>query len=456
MTSADKLVPKLREIVGEPNIIREANRLKTYALDAKVPKVAVLPGSREEISEVVAWANQEKLSILPRGNGTKMGMGAIPRNVDVVLLMSRMNRIIDKDCDNLTLSAEAGMTLGEVQKILANQGKGYFLPLDPPYTEKATLGGIVATNGSGPRRFANGTARDLIIGLKAVFPNGDLVATGGKTVKNVSGYDLGKLLIGSMGTLGILCEMTFRLLPLPEKEATLLVYFETLGAAQHFVHDVIHSQLVPVSVEVLSAAAFRKVKYPLSGPASAKYLVAIGLEGVTETIDRQVKEMGEMGKKRGCLESSVLSAKQNQSFWIGLRDMSLGLSGEYPNLITLKSNFVISKWAEVLGSYEKIGQELGVECAFSGHAGNGVLHSHLLVGKDFPSKAKALLDLIGKMTAEAVKNEGNLVVESAPVLIKEKVNVWGQTRNDCRVVRRLKEEIDPMGVLNPGRFVGGV
>ncbi len=456
MVDTDKLVSKLKEIVGEPNLIWDPNKLSAYSLDGKVSKVVVSPGTREEVSKIVAWASQEKLAILSRGNGTKMGMGAIPENVDIVLLTSRLNRIIDNDCDNLTLSAEAGITLNEVQKILGKQGKGYFLPLDPSYVERATLGGIVATNASGPRRFLYGTARDLIIGIKAVFPSGDLVVLGGKTVKNVSGYDLGKLLIGSMGTLGIICEMTFKLLPLPEKEATLLVHFETLEETRSFAHDVIHSQLVPASVEVLNSATSRKLKYPLSVPAGGKYLVAIGLDGVAESVDREITDMGEMGKKRGALEVKMLTAKDHHAFWFALRDLGKGLAEEYSNLICLKSNFVISKWAEIMGAYERIAQGLGVDCAFTSHAGNGILYSYLLVGKDLTSKVAFLTELIGKLTAEAVKNEGNLVVEMSPVSIKEKVDVWGQSRSDHRVVRRLKKEIDPAGILNPGRFVGGI
>lgn len=456
MVDTDKLVSKLKEIVGETGLIQEPEKLNAYSLDGKVPRAAVSPGTREEVSRVLAWANQEKLAILPRGSGTKMGMGGVPENVDIVLLTGRLNRITDNDCDNLTLSAEAGITLNEVQKTLGKQGKGYFLPLDPPYVEKATLGGIVATNASGPRRFLYGTARDLVIGIKAFSPSGDLVAAGGKTVKNVSGYDLGKLLIGSMGTLGILYEMTFKLLPLPEKEATLLIHFDTLEGSRSFAHDVVHSQLVSASVEVLNSGASRKLTYPLSIPAGGKYLVAIGLDGVAESIEREVSEMGEMGKKRGALEVKMLAEKDHRDFWAALRDLGKGLAKEYSNLICLKSNFVISKWAEMMDTHERIAQGLGVDSAFTSHAGNGILYSYLLVDRDFASKVVPLTEVIGKLTAEAVKNEGNLVVEMSPVSIKEKVDVWGQSRSDHRIVLRLKKEIDPAGILNPGRFVGGI
>ncbi len=456
MPKFDKLFSKLKEIVGEANVIQDPDKLKAYALDGKKPKVIVYPGTIDEVSKIVSYANQQHLTIIPRGSGTKMGMGGIPKKIDIILSTNRLNRITDSDCENLTLSAESGITLNEVQKSLAKVGKGYFLPLDPPFTDKATLGGIVATNSTGPKRLLYGTVRDLIIGTKAVFPNGDIVVSGGKTVKNVSGYDMCKLLIGSYGTLGILCEMTFKLLPLPEKEATLLLSFARLEEADGFVREMRGSQLIPSSIETLNAMAVQKMKYSMSMPPNGNYLVAIGLEGVAESIDRQISEMSEMGKKHGVLEAVTLDSEKHQAFWIAIRDFSERLTETYPNLICLKSNFLISKSGEMLGSYEKIARESGIDCAFICHSGSGILYSYILPGKNFRSKIESFAGLIGKLTSEAVKNEGNLVVESSPLLIKKNVDVWGQSRGDYLVVRRLKEQIDPAGILNIGRFVGGI
>jgi glycolate oxidase FAD binding subunit len=456
MSKADKLFSKLKEIVGEAHIIQDPDKLKAYALDGKKPKVVVSPGSIDEVSKIISYAHQQRHLVVPKGNGTKMGMGGIPKKIDIILSTNRLNRITDNDCENLTLSAEAGITLSEVQKNLANVGKGYFLPLDPPFTNKATLGGIVATNSSGPKRLLYGTARDLIIGTKAVFPNGDVVVSGGKTVKNVSGYDMCKLLIGSFGTLGILCEMTFKLLPLPEKEGTLLLSFAKLEEADGLVREVRGSQLIPSSIEILNTLTVQKMKYPISVTSNGNYLVAIGLDGVAESIDRQISGINEIGKKYGVLEAVALDLDKHQSFWIALRDFSQGLADDFPNHISLKSNFLISKSGEMLESYEKIATGAGIECAFICHAGNGILHSYILPGKNFRSKIDSFVELIGRLTSEAGKNEGNLVIESSPLLIKKKVDVWGQSRSDYLVVRRLKEQIDPTGILNIGRFVGGI
>ena len=456
MPKTDRLFSKLKEMIGEAYVVQDPDKLKAYAVDGKKPGVIVTPGTIDEVSKVVAHANQQHLAIIPKGNGTKMEMGGIPKKIDILLSTRRLNRITDRDCENLTLSAESGLTLGEVQQGLAKVGKGYFLPLDPPFTDKATLGGIVATNSSGPKRLLYGTARDMMIGAKAVFPNGDIVVSGGKTVKNVSGYDMCKLLIGSYGTLGILCEMTFKLLPLPEKEATLLLSFAKLDEADDFIREMRGSQLIPSSLEILNAKAVQNMKYPVSMPPNGNYLVAIGLEGVAESIDRQIPEMSEIGKKHGTLEAVTLDLEKHQAFWVALRDFSSQLKDEYSNMISMKSNFLISKCGEVLRSYEKIGQGLGINCAFISHAGNGILYSHILPGKSFRSKVESFVELIEKLTAEAVKNGGGLVVESSPLSIKKKVDVWGQSRSDYLVARRLKEQIDPAGILNIGRFVGGI
>jgi glycolate dehydrogenase FAD-binding subunit len=456
MAKTDKLFTKLKEIVGESHIIQDPDKLKAFALDGKKPKIVVSPGTIDEVSKVVAFANDQHLTIIPKGNGTKMGMGGIPKKIDIILSTNRLNRITDSDCENLTLSAQGGITLSEVQKSLAKVGKGYLLPLDPPFTEKATLGGIVATNSSGPRRLLYGTARDLIIGTKAVFPNGDLVISGGKTVKNVSGYDMCKLLIGSYGTLGIICEVTFKLLPLPEKEATLLLSFAKLEEADGFARELRGSQLVPSSTEILNATAVQKLKYPMSMPPNGNYVVAIGVEGVAESIDRQISQLSEMGKKYGVLEAVTLDAEKHQAFWMAIRDVSYGLTEGNSNLISLKSSFLISKSGEMLGSYEKIARGFGIDCALICHSGNGILYSYLLPGKNFRLKIESFVELIEKLTSEAVKNGGNLVVESSPLSIKKKVDVWGQSRGDYLVVRRLKEQIDPAGILNIGRFVGGI
>lgn len=437
-----ELVSKLSGIVGETNVLHDPDRLSAFAVDGVVPRAVVSPGSVEEVAKLMAFATAEKLGIIPRGNGTKMGAGGVPRKLDVVLSMLRINRITEHDVPNLSLSAQAGLTLAEVQKKLAATGKGSFLPLDPPYTDKATIGGIIATNGSGPRRYLYNTARDLLLGIKAVLPNGDIVAFGGRTVKNVSGYDMTKLLVGSWGALGVITEITTKLLPLPEASATLLASFDDLAKAAALTRKVLHSVLLPSAMELLDAKATARIG------EQGRYLVAFSLEGVVEAVERQVAEIGEMAKREGAIAAKTLKADDDRTFWVGIRDFALAAGAA----VVLKANVPIAKLAEILALYEKAAQGAGIECAFVGHAGNGILRCYSADA----AKTAALAELIGTFTAEAVRREGNLVVEDAPRSLKEKVSVWGQPGSDTVVMRRLKQKIDPAGVLTPGRFVGGI
>lgn len=444
MSNSNPLVSALRGIIGEPHVIIDPDRLKAYAVDGLAPKAVVIPGGVEEVSRLLAYAHLEKLAVVPRGNGTKMAAGAIPGKIDLVLSMVRINRIIEHDIPNLSLSVEAGITLMEVQKKLAVTAKGSFLPLDPPYTQQATVGGIIATNSSGPRRYLYSSARDLLLGLKAVAPNGDLVAFGGKTVKNVSGYDMTKLMIGSWGALGVITEITTKLLPLPEESATLLVSFGDLAKAGSVTRKILHSLLLPSAMELMDGRAAGRLG------EQAKYLVAFSLEGVKEAVERQVAEIGELAKGEGALDAKVLRGEDDRSFWIRVRDFALDSAAP----VILRTNVLISKLPEILGRYETMARDAGIACALVGHAGNGILTSYLL--DSGAAKMGPVADLIARFTEEAVRDEGNLIVEAAPRDLKERVGVWGRTRSDEVVMRRLKERVDPGGVLNPGRFVGGV
>lgn len=444
MSNSNQWISALMRIIGEPNVIQDPDQLRAYAVDGLAPKAVVIPGSVEEVSRLLAYAHLGKLAVVPRGNGTKMAAGGIPGKIDLVLSMLRIHRITEHDIPNLSLSVEAGITLAEVQKKLAATGKGSFLPLDPPYSEQATIGGIMATNSSGPRRYLYNSARDLLLGLKAVNPNGDLVAFGGKTVKNVSGYDMTKLMIGSWGALGVITEITTKLLPLPEASATLLASFGDLAKAGSMTRKILHSVLLPSAMELMDGKAAGQLG------EKARYLVAFSLEGVGEAVERQVAEIGELAKREGAVDTKVLKGEDDRNFWIRVRDFALASTAS----VILRSNVVISKLTETLGNYEKMAQAAGVDCALIGHAGNGILTSYIL--DCGAAKMGPVVDLIGKFTDEAAKHEGNLIVESSPRDLKERVSVWGRPRSDEVVMRRLKETVDPGGVLNPGRFVGGI
>ncbi|MEW6719936.1 MAG: FAD-binding oxidoreductase [Thermodesulfobacteriota bacterium] len=444
MPNPDRLHAALKDIVGDSAVIRDPDRLAAYAVDGRAPKAVASPGSEEEVAAVVRYANAEGLAVVPRGSGSRMACGGVPRKVDVVMPMLRLDRILDYDRDNQSLSLEAGAVLADVQRKLADGGRGNFLPLDPPHTEKATIGGIVATNASGPKRYQYGTVRDLLLGLRAVSAGGEILSFGGKTMKNVSGYDMTRLLAGSWGSLGIVTSVTTKLLPLPEASATVLASFDSLSAAATFLRKLLHSVLLPSAIDLIGGKAAERLG------EEGKYMAALNFEGFAEAVDRQVEDAGAAAREAGAVSVKPLRDAEDRDFWAGVRDFALDAgNGSRPHVV-LKSNFVISKHAEILEAYETILRAAGIDAAFLLRAGNGILYTHL------SGEAAGLPELIGRLTEEAAKREGNLVVESCPPEIKEKVSVWGRERSDRAVMRRLKEKLDPRGVLNPGRFVGGM
>jgi FAD/FMN-containing dehydrogenase len=251
----EKRLEALRDVLGSEYVKSDPETLSGFEVDGMRPRFVAFPSDVEQILNVVKIAQREKMSVLPWGSGSKVSTGQIPSALDLILCTRRLDRVIDMDTANLTVTAQAGVRLRDIQADLANEENrcylpyedattlsdeavcsdrenvGCFIPLTPPGIESATIGGIIASNSSGPTRLLYGMPRDLVLGIRYVSPDGEIVGMGGKTVKNVSGYDVNKLMIGARGSLGILCEMTLRLLPLPECVKTFIASFSSLSKA---------------------------------------------------------------------------------------------------------------------------------------------------------------------------------------------------------------------------------
>ena len=222
MSSLNQLCEDLVQIVGDAGMLPD-DQLNHYAIDGIDPQAVVLPRSTHEIQEVLGYAADRELSVITAGGGTKLGIGNPPEGVDLILSTSRLDQVLEYEPADLTVTVEAGIRLAALQAKLAEHGQ--YFPLDPPYADRCTIGGITATNASGPSRLRFGSARDLVLGMRVVQSSGTVVKSGGKVVKNVAGYDLNKLYLGSFGTLGILTEISLKLQPLPEIERTVLLTF---------------------------------------------------------------------------------------------------------------------------------------------------------------------------------------------------------------------------------------
>jgi glycolate oxidase FAD binding subunit len=476
-----EIVERLTDIVGQEYIKTGLEVIKDYAIDEMIPEAVVFPGSTKEVSGVIKLANRENLAIVPRGSGTKMSLGNPPKRLDLVVCTSRMNHMIDVDTSNLTITVEAGVKFRDIQARLATQEdrcylplddlttvadevicsdrshSGCFLPMDPSHANEATIGGIIATNSSGPRRLLYRLPRDSIIGVRMVAPTGEILGSGGKTVKNVSGYDVSKLAVGSMGSLGIVCEMTFRLLPLPEKMETLLVSFGSFSDASAFVEGLFETTLLPASVDVMNRGAYSHLRMdgiPDFGPAG--YVSAIALEGFEPAVERMRNEIAGMAEANGAGSVAGIHEERHLLFWLAVSGLEQDLVEKAPGHIRARINYPISEWRGVVGFAEAAFSDADLDYTIQAHAGSGICLTNLLVDKEDSEGINTTVTALESLLGHCRRVGGNLVIERAPAGVKRRLKVWGEAGSDFVVMKRVKDQIDPAGVMSPGRFIGGL
>jgi glycolate oxidase FAD binding subunit len=476
-----KKFKSLAETLGEENVKTEPKITAEYAVDNVTPSGVVFPKNTDQVAEVVKFANQAHLAIVARGSGTKMAMGNPPQKLDMVVCTSRMNHMLDVDTSNLTMTVEAGVKFRDIQARLATQEdrcylpledleaegdeiicsdrshSGCFIPIDPPYADKATIGGIIATNSTGPRRLLYNLPRDCIIGIRVVAPNGDILGSGGKTVKNVSGYDVSKLMVGSMGTLGILCEITIRMLPLPEKMETLLISFANFSDASAFAEGIFETRLLPAAVEIMNAEAYGHLSLDDSLDfGSEDYIAAVALEAFEPAVGRMRAEIRDMAKESGSGTDAVLEEQDHRSFWLAMSNLSATLDKKFSGLIKAKLNYPLSLGRNIIETGESIFSQANLDYIVQTHAGNGICFTGLLIDhKDTAATDKAV-EAMGQLLGHCREVDGNLVIQSAPTEVKGKLKMWGETGSDFVVMKRLKDRLDPTGIMSPGRFVEGL
>ena len=481
MKDSTEIVKGLAEIVGQEFVKSEPDVLSGYRVDNIQPGAVVFPKDTVQVSEVVYFANRENLAIVPRGSGTKMALGNPPKRLDLVVCTSRMDNMIDVDTSNLTITVEAGVKFRDIQARLATQEdrcylpledltteagevicsdrshSGCFLPIDPSHANSATMGGIIAANSSGPRRLLYRLPRDSILGVRMVSPTGEILGSGGKTVKNVSGYDVSKLAVGSIGSLGILCEMTFRLLPLPEKMETLLSSFNSFSDASAFAEGLFGTTLLPASVEVMNQRAYSHLNMDgIPDFGSNDYVSAIALEGFEQAVERMRTEIMNIAKANGARSDACLQEEKHLSFWLEVSALEQNLAEKASGLVRARINYPISEWGGVIESAESAFSGADLDFTIQAHAGSGICLANLLVDKDDSEGMERAVMTLNSLLDDCRRVAGNLVVERVPTGVKERLKIWGEVGPDFVVMKRIKDQIDPAGVMSPGRFVGGL
>lgn len=444
MSEIDAFVKAIQANAATIQVSSEADTVRDYAVDGLLPLVVVTPNTVEEVVQVVALANQHELTLLARGGGSRMNVGGLPEQIDVLLETNKLTHLLEYEAPDLTCHVEAGLTLAALQSQLTQQGQ--WLALDPPDATQATLGGILASNASGPKRLRYGSARDQVIGLRIVQANGEIARSGGRVVKNVAGYDLNKLYIGSFGTLGIIVEANFKLQPLPAVERTLLLTFTNANDAMQMVIATLGSLLTPGAIELIDAGAasdmsnFFGIILPTNG-----FTLAINFEGGTVSVDRQLDEARLLARKNNALMADDITGEAQNRFWEVVREHTQGT-------VTCKATMLVSQIAPYLQQVEQICRRHQLEYAIVAHAGNGILYIELRPG----DATARIVEAVAELRIQAQEARGSLVVERCPVDLKRRINVWGEPGSDFYLMQRLKRQFDPKGTFVTGRFVGGL
>lgn len=444
MIEIDTFIDELQQRVPGLEATSDPATLREYAIDGLLPRLLVTPKNAQEIADVIALAGQHELTVLARGGGSRMHLGAIPGSCDILLETGKLARLLEHEAPDLTCQVEAGMTLANLQTLLAT--KGQWLPLDPPNPAQATIGGILASNASGPKRLRYGSARDLVIGLQVAQASGEIARSGGKVVKNVAGYDLNKLYIGSLCTLGVIVEANFKLQPIPANERTLLLTFSNCQDAVRAVLAMLGSLLTPSALELIDSGAANDLSdfFGLTLPTNG-YTLALDFEGSMTMIERQMDEARLIARNNGALLGDDLSGSDQQQFWNMVREHLVGS-------VTCKAAILVSQMAHYLQKLDEICHRHELESAVIAHAGNGILYIELRPGDATPR----LVEAIAELRQQAQEACGSLVVERCPVDLKRRVDVWGEPGANFRLMQRLKEQFDPKGTFVKGRFVGGL
>ena len=394
------------------------------AVDGARPRLVAEPASAEALAATLAWASAEGLTVLVRGGGTKLDWGGVAGPIDLMLSTGGLNAVVEHRHGDLTATLEAGATLGHVNTTLAAHRQ--WLPLDPPWPDRATVGGIVATNDSGPRRHHHGTPRDLIIGVTVARSDGQLAKAGGIVVKNVAGYDLSRLLTGSFGCLGVIVSATFKLAPIAETSRTLIVELESIEAMAPAIARLDGSPLTPSTLELEWPPARLRVRFES---------VEAGVEQQVLEASRIIADLGEVSVVRGKEEAA--SWARSTRWWDepgSVVKLSTLLTELVPTLVWLR---------DACGQHE-------LQMVVAGRAGLGVVEVRL------QGRAEDQARVITQLREGIAAGSGAAVVRRAPPGLRQFVDPWGAIGDGLPLMRVVKSRFDPDGRLNQGRGPGGL
>ena len=452
-----QLKKELLEIVGAGHFTDAREDLLCYAYDATgekhLPEAVLYPASVEQVSAVLRLANARGVPVVPRGAGSGFSGGAVPLRGGVVMAMNRFDRILSIDSDNLVAEVEPAVVTARFQAAAAE--KNLFYPPDPASHTFSTIGGNIAENAGGMSAVKYGVTKDYVRGLEVVLPSGEVVHTGSACAKDVVGYDLTTLFVGSEGTLGVVTRATLRLLPMPEARQTLTASFASMDAAARTVSSVIAEGIIPSTLEFLDSASLAAVKRhaDVNLPEGAEAFLLIEVDGAADCLQRPLERVRSLCEKNRALEVRLAREKAEQNeLWRARRSVSPALRAV--SRYRMNEDIVVPRSAipEMIDRIRATADKYGIPIINFGHAGDGNIHVTVMAGPsgegDLPKMKKAVADIF----ADTVALGGRISGEHGIGLSKQPYIGLNLDRPTLALCRLLKKTLDPNNILNPGKI----
>ena len=454
----DEVIHALTSIVGADHIRTDAASLEAYGVDAlgqgHPPDLVALPANTAQVAAIARFCNEQRMPLVVRGAGTGFTGGAVPTRGGLVLSMERMNRILEIDEANLLAVVEPNVITADLQR--AVEKVGLFYPPDPASLEMSSIGGNVAECAGGPRAFKYGTTKRYVLALEAVLPTGEIVESGSKAVKNVVGYDLTQLLVGSEGTLAIITKVTLRLIPKPPARATLLALFADIRAAVDAVSALIQRRVVPAALELIDADSLSAIRDHLRQdvvPPGTGAVLIVESDGMQAAVDEEIDRVAEACRDTGAMRVSLAASEEDRDrLWNVRRLLSGALKAT--GLLKINHDVVVPRGRvpELFAVIDALREAHQLRIAAFGHAGDGNIHVNLMVdGRDVQQRVRAK-DAERALFEQVVALEGSISGEHGIGFAKAQYIGLELAPQEIALMKRVKTAFDPNGILNPGKI----
>jgi glycolate oxidase len=455
----DTLVQALQSIDGEQHVLFAPADLAAYAYDAtplqrSLPTVVVFPGSTADVKAIVELAAAQRVPVIPRGSATNLSGGTIAINGGIMLVLTRMNRILDIDAANLTATVEPGCNTAALQREV--EARGLFYPPDPGSMAVSTIGGNVAENAGGLRGLKYGVTRDYVMGLEAVLPDGQIIRTGGKNAKDVAGYDLTRLLVGSEGTLAVITEVTVKLLPKPATKRAALATFDDLAPAARTVARIIESKIIPCTLEFMDRGTIEAVEgfAHVGLPLDVEAVLFIEQDGPQAVVDADIEMIGKICREEGARDVTVAATPEEGTKLAEARRFALSaLARLRPTTVLEDATVPRSRLTEMVQFIAETATKYNLRICTFGHAGDGNLHPTCLTDERNHEEIERMEQAFAEIFDKAIAMGGTITGEHGVGLAKQEYLEWKIGEAGIAVSRRLKAAFDPLNIMNPGKVL---